>query len=29
MKSSRCLGFLKNYHKGIKAVCKEHEEDFR
>ena len=22
------LGFFKNYRKDIKAVCKEHEEDF-
>ena len=27
--SSIGLGFFKNYHKDIKAVCKEHEEDFR
>ena len=29
LKSSIGLGFFKNYHKDIKAVCKEHEEDFR
>ena len=23
------LGFFKNYHKNIKAVCKENEEDFQ
>ena len=27
--SSIGLGFFKNYHKDIKAVCKENEEDFR
>ena len=27
--SSIRLGFFKNYHKGIKAVFKENEEDFR
>ena len=28
LKSSLGLGFLKNYHKGMKTVCKENEEDF-
>ena len=28
LRSSIGLGFLKNYHKNIKDVCKEHEEDF-
>ena len=29
LKSSIGLEFLKNYHKGIKTVWKENEEDFR
>ena len=29
LRSSIGLGFFKNYHKDIKAVCKENEEDFR
>ena len=28
LKSSIGLGFFKNYHKDIKAICKENEEDF-
>ena len=28
-KSSIGLGFFKNYHKDIKTVCRENEEDFR
>ena len=29
LKSSKGLGFFKNYHKDIKAICKENEEDFQ
>ena len=29
MKSSIGLGFLKNHHKGIKAICEENEKDFQ
>ena len=29
LKSSIGLGFLKNYHKDIKAICKENEEGFQ
>ena len=29
LKSSIGLGFLKNYYKDIKAICKENEEDFQ
>ena len=29
LRSSIGLGFFKNDHKEIKAVCKEYEEDFR
>ena len=29
LKSSIALGFFKNYHKDIKAVCKENEKDFQ
>ena len=29
LKSSIGLGFFKNYHKDIKAICKENEEDFQ
>ena len=29
LKSFIGLGFLKNYHKGIKAICKENEKGFR
>ena len=29
LRSSIGLVFLKNYHKDIKPVCKEYEEDFR
>ena len=29
LKSSIALGFFKNYHKNIKAICKENEEDFQ
>ena len=28
LRSSIGLGFFKNYHKDIKPVCKEYEEDF-
>ena len=28
LKSSIGLGFFKNYHKDIKAICKEYEKDF-
>ena len=28
LKSSIGLGFFKNYHKGIKAICEENEKDF-
>ena len=28
LKSSIGLGFFKNYHKGIKAICEEYEKDF-
>ena len=28
LKSSIGLGFFENYHKGIKAICKEYEKDF-
>ena len=28
LRPSTGLRFFKNYHKYIKAVCKEHEEDF-
>ena len=27
--SSIGLGFFKDYHKGIKAICKENEKDFQ
>ena len=29
LKSSIGLGFFKNYHKYIKAICKENERDFQ
>ena len=29
LKSSLGLGFFKNYHKDIKAICKENEKDFQ
>ena len=29
LKSSIGLGFFKNHHKDIKAICKENEEDFQ
>ena len=29
LKSSLGLGFLKNYHKDVKAICKENEEGFQ
>ena len=29
LKSFIGLGFFKNYHKDIKALCKENEEDFQ
>ena len=29
LKSSIGLGFFKNYHKDIKAICKENEEGFQ
>ena len=29
LKSSVGLGFFKNYHKDIKAICKEYEKDFQ
>ena len=29
LKSSIGLGFFKNYHKDIKAVCKEYENFFK
>ena len=29
LKSSIGLGFLKDYHKGIKAICEENEKDFQ
>ena len=29
LKSSIALGFFKNYHKDIKAICKENEKDFQ
>ena len=29
MKSSIGLGFFKNHHKGIKAICEENEKDFQ
>ena len=29
LKSSIGLGFFKNYHKDIKAICKENEKDFQ
>ena len=29
LKSSTGLGFFKNYHKDIKAICKEYEKDFQ
>ena len=29
LRSSIGLGFFENYHKDIKAVCRENEEDFR
>ena len=29
LRSSIGLGFFKNYHKDIKAVCRENEENFR
>ena len=28
LKSSIGLGFFKNYHKDIEAVCKENEQEF-
>ena len=28
LKSLIGLGFFKNYHKNIKAICKEYEKDF-
>ena len=28
LKSSIGLGFFKNYHKDIKAICEEYEKDF-
>ena len=28
LKSSIGLGFFKNYHKNIKAICKEYKKDF-
>ena len=29
LKSSIGLGFFKNYHKNIKAICEENEKDFQ
>ena len=29
LKSSISLGFFKNYHKNIKAICEENEKDFQ
>ena len=29
LKSSIDLGFFKNYHKDIKAICEENEKDFQ
>ena len=29
LRSSIGLGFFKNYHKDIKAVCEENEKDFQ
>ena len=29
LKSSIGLGFFKNYHKDIKAICEEYEKDFQ
>ena len=29
LKSSTGLGFFKNYHKDIKAICQEYEKDFQ
>ena len=29
MNSSIGLGFFKNYHKDIKAICEKHEKDFQ
>ena len=29
LRSSIGLGFFKNYHKDIKTVCREYEEDFQ
>ena len=29
LKSSIGLGFFKNYHKDINAICNEHEKDFQ
>ena len=29
LNSSIALGFFKNYHKDIKAICKEYEKDFQ
>ena len=29
LKSSIVLGFFKNYHKDIKAICEENEKDFQ
>ena len=29
LKSSIDLGFFKNYHKDIKAICEEYEKDFQ
>ena len=29
LKSSIGLGFFKNYHKGIKAICEENDKDFQ
>ena len=28
LNSSIALGFFKNYHKDIKAICKEYKKDF-
>ena len=29
LKRSLGLGFFKNYHKDIKAICEENEKDFQ
>ena len=29
LKSSISLGFSKNYHKDIRAICEENEKDFQ